>query len=729
MGVSAVPGSGKTHVLSKLAARIISSGVLLEDQEVLIVTLVNSAVDNFELRIRENFDNPLLALYKYRVRTLHGLAHDILREKPAQAGLEERFTILDEREADSIRRETVTAWLSSHPDGLEDYLDPSLEPKKRDWVRRQHLPEMLASLAVAFIRSCKDRRITPEILRDRLDQIPSPLPLAELGWQLYADYQRGLVYRSAVDFDDLIRLAVDVLEDKDYLERLRYRFPFILEDEAQDSSKLQETILGSITGPEGNWVRVGDPNQAIFETFTTASPQFLRDFIRDHFHVDMAESGRSQPAIIELANHLIEWVMAAHPENRARDALQPPLILPTPAGDPQPNPPADRSAIQLISGKLTAEQELIWIVDSLLNWLPDHPDSTVAVLAPRNQRGSDLIKILKERKVEFVEMLNSTMETRAAAGALGNLLNYLSEPGSSTKLAKAYQVWRRDVFGSNASDAAVGSAVTRVKRSEAEHLNELIRKVKETEAYLKPTPDQDWLASLSPEIDETLLEELLEFRSHAQRWLNAVRLPIDQLILTLAQDIFTDAADLALAHKLALVLRKAAVDHPEWRLPELSTELSVIARNERKFIGFGNDDSGFDPLRHKGKVVVTTMHKSKGLEWDRVYLMSVNNYDFPSNQANDRYISEKWFVRNNLNLEAEVLEQLKALLSSSRIEWYSEGSGTLVARLDYAKERLRLLYVGITRAKKDLIITWNTGRQGNLTQSLALAELAGWWQA
>ena len=98
LGVSAVPGSGKTHVLSKLAARIISSGVLQEDQEVLIVTLVNSAVDNFELRIRENFDNPLLALYKYRVRTLHGLAHDILREKPAQAGLEERFTILDERE-------------------------------------------------------------------------------------------------------------------------------------------------------------------------------------------------------------------------------------------------------------------------------------------------------------------------------------------------------------------------------------------------------------------------------------------------------------------------------------------------------------------------------------------------------------------------------------------------------------------------------------------------------
>jgi hypothetical protein len=109
----------------------------------------------------------------------------------------------------------------------------------------------------------------------------------------------------------------------------------------------------------------------------------------------------------------------------------------------------------------------------------------------------------------------------------------------------------------------------------------------------------------------------------------AVTLPIDQLVLTLAQDVFTNPADLALAHKLALVLGKAANDHADWRLPELTSELAVIAKNERRFIGFSSDDSGFDPERHSGKVVVTTMHKAKGLEWERVHLMSVNNYDFP----------------------------------------------------------------------------------------------------
>jgi len=197
-------------------------------------------------------------------------------------------------------------------------------------------------------------------------------------------------------------------------------------------------------------------------------------------------------------------------------------------------------------------------------------------------------------------------------------------------------------------------------------------------------------------------------------------------VLTLAQELFTNPADLALAHKLALVLRQSAENHPDWRLPELTAELGVIAKNERRFIGFSEDDSGFDPEKHRGKVVVTTMHKAKGLEWDRVYLMSINNYDFPSLQSYDTYISEKWFLRSGLNLEAEALAQLRAAFATGEYDWYEEGAATLESRIDYTRERLRLLYVAITRAKRDLIITWNTGRKGEAQPSLALQALAGW---
>jgi DNA helicase-2/ATP-dependent DNA helicase PcrA len=745
MGISAVPGSGKTHILSALAANIIASGMLGVDQEVLIVTLVNSAVDNFSQRIGGFIQQQgLIPHIGYRVRTLHGLAHDIVRENPALVGLENRFAIIDEREAEFIRKEASNAWLASHPDRIDELLDPGLDESKRDWVRRQKLPELVNGIALAFIRSAKDYRQTPESLRSRLDANPVPLPLAELGWDIYTNYQRALTYRGAVDFDDLIRLALDALETSpELLERLRFRFPFILEDEAQDSSYLQEQILGRLS--QGNWVRVGDPNQAIFETFTTAKPEYLLNFIQSaNLKRDLPVSGRSQPSIITLANYLIDWVRREHPAPECREALNPPYIQPTEPDDPQPNPPDNPSGIMLIGKKFTPDEEVEAVVKSIEKWLPENQEKTIAVLVPRNVRGVDVIDALKKRKIEYVEYLASTSSTRAAAGALANIVAYLADPSSPSKLAKVYQVWRRAWRDEKSLRDEV--VKTREISSEEEIIfsaekliaikhqkTALLRKCIEVEAFLAPRPGRDWLETIglpsSPGIVDDVKNELEKFRVVTRRWQGTILLPIDQMILTLAQELFTEPPDLALAHKLALVLHKAADDHPDWRLPELTAELGVVAKNERRFIGFSSDDSGFDPNRHRGKVVVSTMHKAKGLEWDRVYLMSVNNYDFPSGMANDQYISEKWFARSGLNLEAEALAQLKNALSPSEFDWQSEGEATQRARTEYIRERLRLLYVGITRARNELIMTWNTGRTGDQTQSIPFAALQAWWQS
>lgn len=711
MGIAAVPGSGKTFTLSALAAEIIARGLLADDQEVLIVTLVNSAVENFETRIRSFFPERVQALYRYRVRTLHGLAHDIVRERPALAGLDERFQILDEREAGLILQDAVRAWMSANAYRLEEYLHPDLEPSRRDWVLREPLPDLLNDIALAFIRSAKDARLEPDDLRRLLRQAPAPLPLAEMGTDIYADYQRALRYRGAVDFDDLVRLAYQVLEsDPQYLARLQYRFPYILEDEAQDSSRLQEEILRLLAG-HGNWVRVGDPNQAIYETFTTANPALLRAFIESEADEskELPVSGRSQPLIIDLANFLIDWVNHAHPAPACRDALLPPYIRPTGPDDPQPNPPLDLEAVRIITRKYTPEEEVRAVVASLKKWLPTHQDWTVAVLTPRNTRGFEVVDALKKEGIETVELISSTDETRRAAGALGNLLAYLADPTNPLKLARAYQVWRRQWR----EEETQHGLYQRV----AAHL----RKLRHVEAYLNPL----YLSEERLE-DEAMLEELELFRQRVHFWQAAVLLPIDQLLLTLAQDLFTEPSDLALAHKLALALKQAAESHADWRLPELTDELALIARNERRFLGFSGNDTGFDPEAHRGKVVVATMHKAKGLEWDRVYLMSVNNYDFPSLQPGDRYIAEKSFVRGQLNLQAEALAQLQALLHPDEFHWYEEGQATLQSRVDYVRERLRLLYVGITRARRELIITWNTGRHGDARPALPLQALAGW---
>ena len=723
MGVSAVPGSGKTATLSLLAAQILASNVLEDDQEVLIVTLVNSAVDNFSARIGSFArDFGLIPNLGYRVRTLHGLAHDIVRERPDLVHLDNTFQIIDERLADQIHDEATQAWLRSNPYALDGFIDPELDEDKLAWVRRDQLPELVNNIALSFIRYAKDQALTPERIRAQLQRLPLPLPLAELGLAIYMDYQRALAYRGAVDFDDLIRLALHALNsDPAYLQRLRRRWPFILEDEAQDSSRLQEDILSLLVGDHGNWVRVGDPNQAIYETFTTASPKYLRNFLKrlDVQDRELPDSGRSTRSIIKLANHLIRWSRQDHPLPEARTALTKPYIKPVPRKDPQPNPKDQPLKVQLIRTKFTPEREIKAVSESLARWLPEHPQETVAVLVPRNQRGFELVSALKELNIEYEEMLRSTSSTRAAADTLRQVITSLADPISPMKLANAYRAFRR---------AELEAEET---KHQVDRVAELLKKCRQVEDYIWPGPQRDWLSDDVADViegDPWLGDELDLFRRQVQRWHGAALLPIDQVVLTLAQDLFSETYDLAIAHKLAIILRQAGESHPGWRLPELNAELDAIARNERRFLGFSQDDLGFDPEHYRGKVIVTTIHKAKGLEWDKVYLMSVNNYDFPSGAAYDQYISERWFVNNHFNLEAEALAQLDAAFATDDFSWYEEGKATLQARYEYISERLRLLYVGITRARKELVITWNTGRQGDLVPAAALMELWNFWE-
>ena len=120
---------------------------------------------------------------------------------------------------------------------------------------------------------------------------------------------------------------------------------------------------------------------------------------------------------------------------------------------------------------------------------------------------------------------------------------------------------------------------------------------------------------------------------------------------------------------------------------------------------------------------MATMHKAKGLEWDKVFLSSANNYDYPSGEEGEAYRAETYYLRDNLNLQAEALAQLKNLAEGLPIIDFRLGAYSLDDRNEVIRERLRLFYVGITRARRSLTVSYNTGRSKNNKEALVCTAL------
>lgn len=716
MGISAVPGSGKTWTLSQLAAKLLLTVDLQPDQEILVVTFANSAVDNFTSRIGALVrEFGLLEGYGYRVRTLHGLAGDIIRERPELAGLGNEFRIVDEDDADAILDELSSDQLRNRENFFQSIISSDTSAKKAaDLMRdvKNGMPSLLKELAKSFISSAKNTGQLPSDLVS-LQKSRPVTPLFQVCLDMYQGYQDRLKLLGAVDFNDLIFLAWKCLNsDPDLVRSLAYRWPFILEDESQDSSKQQQAILQLLAEQTGNWVRVGDTNQAIYQSFTTADPRLLRDFLaRENVSaLDLPESGRSCQKIIDLANRLNEWVQTSHPNETVRDSLTKPFIIPTKPGDPQQNPPCQPNSVEFITQPFSSDEEIGFIVKQTQAWLKEHPQDTVAVLALVNARVNKIAKVLKDNKIEFVDVLMKVpRETQETIGTLVNLLKLIYHPLDQKVAEKALLVYYRHFQKDEALSEVLSSA--RGWFHALPRLEDFFYPVEtdplEEYAFNDPNP-----ASL-----------LADFRAAALRWHQASYLPFDQLMLVISQDLPLEPFELATIHKASSFVKTQTDNHPEWTPLDLIVVLTDIAKNERNFFSVTQNQDAFNPDLYKGKVVLCTCHKAKGLEWDKVFLTSVNTYDYPSGADKDSYISEKWFIQDRRNLQAEILAELEILTSNNSSAVAHPGIGRLDAHNELIRDRLRLLYVGITRAKSSLTISYNTGN--NLSPAVALRAL---WQ-
>ena len=711
MAVSAVPGSGKTFTLSLLAARLIGAGFVdpQQGQNVLIVTYMNSAVENFRQRIRDRLLADGTPPLGYDVRTLHSLGLEIVR---FASGGDDRLRggndllVLDDAQSSLFLNRAIETWRGQHPEVWRAFLPDE------DLRRQNQWQTIVERTARALIRSAKNQRYRPETILDRLHPLltaGAAAPAEPEGsnpyflWMfagIYDAYQRIVIRQGALDFDDLIWEAADLLQRRpDLAPALAARWPYVLEDEAQDSVPLQEVLLEALTAPSGNLVRVGDPNQAITSTFTAAHPRFFMSFLNreDVLTLPLPNSGRSAPLIFEAANALLHWVMDNHPVPEvAANTFRRQDILPTPPGDAQPNPSDARARIRIKVYRHREDEELPAVARLAARYATERPDDTLAVLVPTNELGHRISARLDELKVDHDNLLRGGSRERRIAAALHAMLNVLADPLSSRGLAGAYEALSNL---DHPATAAVGQ-----EPPDPERMQTLLRSVYQPERLLFPQFDGDLAAALPAGVAGAAeLQQMERFAAFMQALFELRPLPIDDLALALGDRLFAtgggDELDLALAYQVAAILRRWRDAQPDWRLPDLVLQLADVAAGRRLLPLSSPEELGFEP--QPGRITLITQHKAKGLEWDAVFLIGVDGRWLPGNL--DAYFQGTYDFLGG-NPEAQVISELLQLMTGAP-GVYAGRSPTESANIEVISERLRLLYVAVTRARRFLHIS------------------------
>lgn len=242
-------GTGKTTVITRRIAYLIARGFVQRPSQLLVFTFSNQAAEEM---LDRAFDWVRYAALDAWVATYHSVCERILRENAPLAGLPPDFKVLDEW--------SQRLFLLDHLGDL---------PLRRLRAQAMRRPLSFLGPFLDHIGRAKDAALTPadylrwwETHKDALpaDQRDLYGELAEA----YQAYQELLAQEGLVDFGDLILRAVELLTGRPgLLAEYHERFPFVLADEFQDTSRAELRLVTLISG-HGNVTAVGDDDQAIY---------------------------------------------------------------------------------------------------------------------------------------------------------------------------------------------------------------------------------------------------------------------------------------------------------------------------------------------------------------------------------------------------------------------------------------------------------------------------------
>jgi len=270
-------GSGKTRVLTTRIAWLLQTSQV-SPGGVLAVTFTNKAAKEMQHRLSAMLPVNVQAMW---IGTFHGLCNRLLRAHCLLAQLPQTFQILDTQDQlSAIKR------LCKQFNVDED----RFPPKQLQW----------------FIGGCKEDGLRPGDVDVRDDETRRKV-------ELYQLYEEQCQREGVVDFGELMLRSYELLRDNAHVrEHYRRRFRHVLVDEFQDTNKLQYAWLKLLVGlpsegSQGAIMAVGDDDQSIY-AFRGARVGNMADFVREfqvQHQIKLEQNYRSYSNILDSANHLI----------------------------------------------------------------------------------------------------------------------------------------------------------------------------------------------------------------------------------------------------------------------------------------------------------------------------------------------------------------------------------------------------------------------------------------
>ncbi|HET6782366.1 MAG TPA: UvrD-helicase domain-containing protein, partial [Pseudoxanthomonas sp.] len=278
--VLAGAGSGKTRVIIEKIAHLVASG-RMPAKRIAAITFTNKSAKEMRERLGKRLKGD--AAEGLTICTFHALGLRFLQIEHAAVGLKRGFSIFDADDSNAQIKDLM-------PGAKNDAVEAA-----KNLISRAKNAGLSPEEALAASKTTREQEAA----------------------KLYARYQARLSTFNAVDFDDLIRLPVQVLEnDAEIAAAWRERIGYLLVDECQDTNDAQYRLLKMLAGPRGDFTCVGDDDQSIY-AWRGANPDNLLQMAKDYPAlqiVKLEQNYRCSNRVLRAANALIANNPHEHPK-------------------------------------------------------------------------------------------------------------------------------------------------------------------------------------------------------------------------------------------------------------------------------------------------------------------------------------------------------------------------------------------------------------------------------